>query len=224
MMHSLVSRLPCARPSRPARTAPTCTIILDWDDTIFSSTWMVQQGMSNTDMHAPARLTEEVKQALGTLAESVVALLRCAKALGRVVVVTNAHDGWVETSAQRYLGKGVVEELDDVPIVSARHRYGVTFPSNPVAWKVAAFYDVLGPLQSPHHVVSLGDSLCERSALGIVVKGREREGVVAKSVKFMEEPTADVLTRQLDLLCACLDAIVAFQGSLDLKLAPHHPA
>lgn len=196
-----------------------CTIIFDWDDTIFSSTWMAQNGMSNTDMHAPTSLTEEMKQALEGLARSVVSVLQCAKALGCVVVITNAHPEWVEVSARRYLGQEVVRELGDVAIISARHRYEPTFPSDPVAWKVAAFQDVLGPLRTPHDVISLGDSLCERSALGIVTNKRGT-GVVAKSVKFMEEPTANTLMRQLDLLCACLGAIVAHDGSLDLKLVP----
>lgn len=46
---------------------------------------------------------------------------------GKTFIITNAAEGWVEYSAQRYL-PSLVPILEKIPIISARSRYQPHFP------------------------------------------------------------------------------------------------
>jgi len=65
-----------------------------------------------------------------------VDLLKKSKIYGRVYIVTNAAEGWVELSANRFLPKVYQELKKDVTIISARARYEKLYPRNYQKWKV----------------------------------------------------------------------------------------
>jgi hypothetical protein len=52
-----------------------------------------------------------------------------SKSLGRVIIVTNAAEGWVELSAKRFLPR-VNAELNGIEIISARTKYESLYPRN----------------------------------------------------------------------------------------------
>jgi hypothetical protein len=59
-----------------------------------------------------------------------VQLIAKAKTLGKVYMITNAADGWIELSAHRFLPKVFVELQKDIKIISARAHYERQFPRN----------------------------------------------------------------------------------------------
>ena len=63
-------------------------------------------------------------------------LLVKAKQFGRVYIVTNAAEGWVQLSAHRFLPKVYQTLLNDVTIISARTKYEKLYPRNYQKWKV----------------------------------------------------------------------------------------
>lgn len=68
-------------------------------------------------------------QKLEELDVAALSLLKKSKLLGKVYIVTNAAQGWVEMSAKRFLPK-VNGELHDIQIISARTKYEKLYPKN----------------------------------------------------------------------------------------------
>lgn len=63
-------------------------------------------------------------------------LLVKAKTFGKVYIVTNAAQGWVELSAHRFLPKVYQTLQSDMTIISARTKYEKMYPRNYQKWKV----------------------------------------------------------------------------------------
>ena len=68
--------------------------------------------------------------------------LNLACQYGRVLIITNSDEGWVNYSAERFLPHmlPILERNKDrIKIVSARTRYESFYPDQPLCWKAAAF-------------------------------------------------------------------------------------
>lgn len=74
------------------------------------------------------KLPRTILEPLQLLDEAAVNLLKLAKTLGRVMIITNAADGWVEMSAERFMPKVFAEIQSDILIVSARSKFEKEFP------------------------------------------------------------------------------------------------
>jgi len=57
-------------------------------------------------------------------------LIKKAKKLGKTYIVTNAAEGWVQLSANRFLPRVFQELKNDVEIISARTKYEDMYPKN----------------------------------------------------------------------------------------------
>lgn len=191
-------------------------LIFDWDDTILPSTWIQQQGLRLDDQSWPNR---EQRRQLRVLARRGAQTLRAAKALGGVVLVTNAERGWIELSCRKFLPT-LWPSLESLKILSARSVYekpGVTSPSE---WKTLAFAQEIKryykdlPIDRRKNIMSFGDSAHERRALFQVVK--HISNCCTKSFKLEAAPNVQQLQKQLELIRACLVHFVCHDGNLDL--------
>lgn len=159
---------------------------------------------------------------LTALANSVVRLLNDAKRVAsQVMIITNAETGWVELSAAKFM-PDVLPVLRDIPVLSARSTFEPEYPDNPLDWKMAAFEQevqrfVKASTAAKKHVISIGDSIHERSALMAAME-RVEDGVT-KSIKFVERPTVDQLMRQVDIMRSCIASVVAEKDPMDLMLS-----
>jgi hypothetical protein len=57
---------------------------------------------------------------------------------GKTFIITNAAEGWVEYSAERYM-PSLLPVLEKITIISARTRYEPHFPNDFTKWKLYAF-------------------------------------------------------------------------------------
>lgn len=193
-------------------------IILDWDDTLLSSSWLAQNGLR---LDGPDVVPAEAWAQLMLLQNSVIALIEKASQYGEIVIITNAETGWVELSAKKFL-PGVLPFLSKFQVVSARSAYETAYPDSPSEWKVQAFEREISrcfahcPSDMSKNVVSLGDSIHERAAVQKVCASMSK--AITKSVKFVERPTVEQLKRQVDLVTTCFQDIVGHKGHLDLML------
>jgi hypothetical protein len=64
-----------------------------------------------------------MKETLDVLDAAAQTLLKQAKTLGRVFIITNAADGWVQMSSERFLPLVCQEIKNDITIISARHKF-----------------------------------------------------------------------------------------------------
>ena len=110
--------------------AKRTVIILDWDDTLLTTTRLTSRysvfgvGASKS---LPASLTRELR----ALENDVIHLLESCIGQGRIVIVTNAAKGWVQQSGRRFVPR-VVEVIakHNISVVSAQSAFAKTCPSS----------------------------------------------------------------------------------------------
>jgi len=203
-------------------------LIFDWDDTLLPTTWIEKQGL-RLDGPSPS---EEQGQQLQRMAELAKQTLKAAKALGKVILVTNAEHGWVEFSCRKFM-PGLCQSLQDVRILSARSTYEHQGIAQPSEWKYLAFQHELERFceeQRPvsgeadtvvgatrrRNVISIGDSPHEREAL-IRVTDQMPDARV-KAVKLMARPEVQQLLQEHEIISDCFRDLVNFDGNMDLAI------
>eukprot|EP00922_Rhytidocystis_sp_ex-Travisia-forbesii_P063478 GHVS01094445.1.p1 GENE.GHVS01094445.1~~GHVS01094445.1.p1 ORF type:complete len:335 (+),score=80.78 GHVS01094445.1:84-1088(+) len=127
-------------------------IIFDWDDTLLSTSYINLRGQEGLTPLALAQLE--------SVARNVISLLELAKKMGRVFIITNAMEGWVEYSVEKYL-PSAQQLVTSIKIISARNRYEAAFPGEYYQWKIQAFLEVQRQLNSEiiTNLISVGSFL-----------------------------------------------------------------
>lgn len=168
------------------------------------------------DDKLPLKLSDD----LASLEDLVIKILQEALRYGIVKVITNAEEGWVELSGQRFMPR-LTQFLreNDIKIVSARSTYEADYPGSPSAWKTAAFaaevHDTF-PDYAQINLLVLGDSLSEREAAHALA--HRLPTACIKSVKLVEHPDVTQLIRQIALLHGSFRVLREHYGSFDVNL------
>ena len=199
----------------PSSSAAGPLIILDWDDTLLPSSWLSREGQRLDGEQVPvsvlSRLSTYESEAI-TLLETV---LRVAH---RVIIITNAEDGWVQRSSERYTPR-LAAFLRHLHVISARSRFESSAPGNPLHWKMNAFAEVVDEYVrfsgSTATVFSVGDSMIERDAVHLAAS---RHSLIIKSIKLEEKPNPEYLAEELRVLHESIDHLLSHPHHLDLVL------
>jgi hypothetical protein len=185
----------------------------DWDDTMFPTSWLRHHGIFDG-----AELCENQQCHLKKLADEVEKTLRTALLFGKVVIVTNGQQGWVEKSCSEAM-PSLIHVLQDVDIVSARSTYE-EFAEEPSEWKRFAFAQEVSQLAIPSdqllNVVSLGDSLHEQQAVMSLCESMPN--CFAKSLKFADAPSIGQLIQQHEFIHTCFLDVAEHNGHLDVEI------
>lgn len=142
---SNVSQLPGANRAAPGRLKPSVrqtiesmvstgsqaeflkpeqTIILfDWDDTLCPSNW-IRENRPTLSFFKPAPTDEKFQRPLRELSKHVEAVLKLALKMGKVVIVTNAMEPWVETSCRNFLPT-ILPYVLEIPVIYARSIFDI---------------------------------------------------------------------------------------------------
>jgi len=192
---------------REERPKQHCTLIIfDWDDTLLcTSAIQSSRPPSHNDVLA--------------LEAEAVKLLELAKSLGTVIIITNAIEGWVQHSSEKYLPT-LAKHLKDVEIVSARSLFEARFPDDPTQWKVEAFCQVKENSQTIANLVALGDSTAEMDALHEMAKLYHIS--YTKTIKFKARPRCVELQQEINLVQQKLASIVCAVRNYDIRLQQKH--
>jgi len=228
-LNSFSAKTPAPRdPLTPEQTL----ILLDWDDTIFPSSWCSRRDLSLSDDVKP---NEEEWSLLTTFAEEAVRTLQELQLMGTVVFVTNAETGWIEMSCQKFL-PALMVEVKNLSRISARSTFEPMGVKSPVEWKtrafqqeIANFYDdestddkgddcssnsTVTSLTPIRNIISVGDSAHERNA---IMKATENcTNCRTKSLKLLERPEIHELKEQHELIVSFLRSIAGYNGNIDL--------
>ena len=168
-------------------------ILLDWDDTLCPSTWMIEEGFS---LHShPVELVTSWND-LHKLSQKVEMVLKKVKSLGSPYILTNSQDGWV-TQSTNLLFPSLGKTLKTVPIYSANSKFS-SYDPNPKMWKHYAVRDLL-ETHDPVTIFGAGDAENDQEA---VLFNRFTDDYTEDrhSVKFKLQPTLEDLFLQLDYL------------------------
>lgn len=197
---------------------------MDWDDTLCPTWWASRaSGVETTS------ISEDIlahSEELGRHAEVVEQLLRAAREVARVAIVTLATPEWVAASVRRLFPgvdiESVFVELG-IPIYYAVVAKGPRRDSSDprIAAKKKAMVRSLqyfygyAPMGGPRwNVLSIGDSAVEQAALKELLKDNSRSPL-CKTVKLAGEPTLQQMTSQLESLLPQLRRMVAMDKDFD---------
>mmetsp|Transcript_65988 Transcript_65988/g.144743 ORF Transcript_65988/g.144743 Transcript_65988/m.144743 type:complete len:324 (+) Transcript_65988:52-1023(+) len=98
---------------------PEQTIILfDWDDTLCPSNW-IRENRPALSFFKPCPPEEKYQRPLRELQKHVEATLQLAMKMGKVIIVTNAMEPWVETSCRNFL-PALVPIVSQIQVIYAR--------------------------------------------------------------------------------------------------------
>jgi hypothetical protein len=103
-------------PSQKPKSHQSC-IIFDWDDTLLCTTFLNPNGYATNDPVPNSFIGFLLK-----LEKVVIEILTESLKHGKVFIITNAAEGWVEFSSKKYMPK-VYKLLPKISVVSARSKY-----------------------------------------------------------------------------------------------------
>ena len=182
-------------------------LIFDWDDTILPNSWLQSKGIRQGE---PLNITEDIAVQLEALDDMCTRLLNRAQDLGRVIIVTNSMNGWVEISSRLFLPR-VHKFLTEIQVISARKN----FQHLPIQeCKVEAFKELID--DGIFNILSFGDSYNDRDALFLATK--DQTEIYSKSFKFIQTPTIDELKTQYQILINKIDELCRDNKNLDMVL------
>lgn len=186
-------------------------IILDWDDTLFPSSWLFNSGKKNMKSK---KIAAEIK----TLDNVLVALLnRCSKH-GRVVIVTNATLQWIVYTSQ--ILTRTKQILKKIQIISAKEHYGNKMTV--INWKIRVFNDLFKNKildGTYYNIISIGDAKYEYIALQSF--NEIKCDKILKAIKFEKYPNYYKLVQQLILLHHNVKNIVNDKKTIDIDISKH---
>ena len=191
-----------------AFTKNNTLVILDWDDTLFPTSWVAKNFINLHDTETRYKYLEFFSE----LDNLIFSFLKRILYKSKIIIVTNAMPLWIKISSC-VLPK-TQNLLNYIKVISARKNFQKV-SSNYTEWKKLAFdAEVKNQLniKNKQNIISIGDASYEYKAL-INLYNKDR---ILKSMKFLENPTFDILKDQLEVLSTNIERVIDYGKHLDL--------
>lgn len=117
--------------------------IYDWDDTLLCTSFLNPSGFYDESLEIPEMAIKHLEK----LEKAVEKVLTASVKHGKTYIVTNAAEGWVQFSSQKYMPL-VYEALKKVEVISARSLFESLYPGDSYEWKIQAFTNIQKELES----------------------------------------------------------------------------
>ena len=192
-------------------------IILDWDDTLFPTSWLLQNNINMNDEEVRKKYFKNFAK-LDNIVSKL--LLKCLQS-GTVIIVTNALPIWIKVSSS--VLPETVKMFKSIKIISARHQYQ-EHSNNMMDWKAMAFKDELAQIitaKKVHNIISIGDAEYEYKALIDLYNWNKKNKKILKSIKLMRHPSIEQIYDELSVLDGTMNYITTHEGHLDLNFQNH---
>ena len=201
-------------------------IISDWDDTLNITHILVgEYARYSSIIEECPEIPKELQLIFDVVANAVKEFLTEAEKYGRVLIVTNACEGWVELCCKRFM-PSIYQLVTSFTIISARDYYEAQSPS-PHVWKQMAFRDILLThfLKTPNirkNIISIGDGTAEqyamRSLRGSCFDKTNINLITTKTIRIMGMVKEGIMASQLKLLTDSLEKIVLYSLPIDIDI------
>ena len=196
-------------------------IILDWDDTLFPTTWVTTNDINIRNINNTQNsISSYFKQVDIELEKLLRLLLKC----GHVAIITNAMLNWINISSNilpktsKILANG--DDEFDIEVISARGSYQ-SVSKDPMDWKKLAFEEILknNKFRKVNNIISIGDAEYEYKALINLYEDckNPKNYKLLKSVKFVKYPTNHVLLDQIRVMQDAAVKVCTRKTHLDLR-------
>lgn len=187
-------------------------IIFDWDDTILCTSFINPTGVFNPNQ----KIAPDVMKQIKMLESYAKKILEMSVRFGKTYIITNAGEGWVQFSAQKFL-PAVVPILKRITIISARAKYE-KITKDYTKWKLHAFLEAQPQLEDAKikNIIALGDNQLEIDAAHHLAQ--KFSSALIKTVKFREFPRPNELVKQLNLVIEKFSNICTQPKNLTIRL------
>lgn len=175
--------------------AKTTLIIIDWDDTLYPTSWVMNNRIDLTDHKTRVKYNKY----FDNLDKHLYTTLCKIRKLGEILIITNAMPDWIDLSLS-VLPK-TKEILSKCDIISARQRYHNK--SKMTEWKKLTFNEeIINRLDKKkiNNILSLGDAEYERYALISLYNLKKIPHKYLKFIKFTRSPDYHVLIEQITII------------------------
>lgn len=195
-------------------TKTSTLIILDWDDTLFPTSWTISK---NIDLTNPL-MRKKYTQNFNNLDIRLSSLLTVLQNYGTIVIVTNAMHEWIGLSSS--VLPRTTRILQNIEIISAREMYQSAHDMH--EWKKLAFKYLIskhyeGMRIRYNNLLSVGDADHEYNALIALYNFEIIPYKYMKSVKFGRSPEYAILLAQLGDLEKNVKYLCKSRRHLDLE-------
>ena len=192
-------------------------IILDWDDTLFPTSWVNKNNieiLNNTQVL--------YKKYFKNIDISLLKLFKILSQCGDIIIITNALLNWIEISSRiLHLTGKFIKCNKNIKIVSARKEYsGVS--DNLMDWKKLAFkneFEKKTQEKLINNIISIGDAEYEYYALLNLYENDPNNFRLLKSVKFLKYPNNNQILEQINIVNNAIENICTHSGHLDLRIS-----
>ncbi len=186
-------------------------IIFDWDDTLFPTSWFVQNGINVNDEQT-YKLYYKFFDKIDVLIHEL--LKKCIN-FGETIIITNATKSWVNSTLKLLKLSGNI--LQYAKIISAREACK-SHTNDIFYWKTITFmkeYNMRNKINSNivFNIISIGDAEYEYNALINLYNPCNNNKL--KTIKLIKEPSIDVIINQLLILNKSIDKIIYHPHNLD---------
>lgn len=191
-------------------------IILDWDDTLFPTSWIVKNDINLADKKTQNQYIVFFSQLDTVLYKILVKLLK----YGKVFIITNAVIKWVITSST-ILPNTQKLISNNITILSAREMFQNKYPDKMYLWKKLAFKQLIDNFFLEYqyqNIISIGDAEHEFNAtIDLYDKNSVVKHKLLKTIRFKKDPSFESLIDQLEVLDKNAHNILVNVKHYDLK-------
>lgn len=181
-------------------------IIIDWDDTLYPTSWSMKNNIDLTNPNMRYKYQEKFKKLDNELNECLTKM----KKHGEVIIISNATPAWIHLSVS-VLPK-TQKCLSTIDVISARARYQNT---DMTEWKKLTFIDELASRKKNTYtnILSFGDAMYEHEALINLYDSKK----YLKSIKLISLPNYNNLLQQIKMIREHINYFCTIQRHLDYE-------
>jgi len=184
-------------------------IILDWDDTLFPTSWYIKNDINLSNHKNRFKYIDKFDELDKVLSET----LKLMNKYGKTIIVTNALHSWIEISSSVLpLTKNIMKNMD---VISARERYQGNYDIN--EWKKKTFEDETSET-SYNNIISMGDADYEYNALVNLydLLKVDKKNKYLKTIKFIKTNNYNTHLEQLYVIKNNVKNIYEIKKHLDI--------
>lgn len=170
-------------------------IILDWDDTLFSTSYFLLKNK---------KLTIEEQQLFFKLGECVSKFINLSKSFGKIFIITNSTKKWLYKTAYNYL-KINENLLDEVNVISARENFNEEIVPKHM-WKSLIFKQLYKYFELSDSIVCISDSINDINE-GKKLKTIFKDNNIS-TIKFINKPSPIQNIKEINLIIENLGKII----------------
>ena len=190
----------------------TNIIIIDWDDTLFPTTWLNKNDIKLNDENV--KITYKIY--FQELDKSVRNLLKSYSEISTIYIVTNANMKWIKTALNTLPLTRKLIMNENIRIMSSRDMYSKQNIKT-TKWKLKTYETIVkNDLKNVFtiknkeimlNIISIGDAVYEYIALInlhdiLTDKTQDKKNInfYLKNIRFKTQPTFDFIIEQIDLV------------------------